>query len=193
MANYSKKKGGAKRTASSNKRFLTTIIFAFLGGYLFAWCDTPAMLKAFFQTKKPAEKRLAQPTNQVLPKPKFEFYTLLTQEKKAEPQLMKPVAVKPSAPPVPSAPPAPPIQASQSGYQYVLQLASFQRKEDAEQMKAKLTMQGLDVQIKAVTQQNGVWFRVVMGPFGTQQAAQKIQSDMVKREHISGIVRRMDA
>ncbi|MDF1646432.1 MAG: SPOR domain-containing protein [Legionellaceae bacterium] len=197
----------------SKKRFAIGIFFAFLAGYVLAWFYSPVVFTTAFQTflgggKTHAVNDLPAKTAS-LPKPKFEFYTLLTQEKavtEKAPLKSKPPAV--AAPMTPShqavqeaikapepvkAVSAEPLTAAEpSKYIYLLQLASFQRQEDAEQMKASLIMRGFDVNIKTATQQGGVWHRVVIGPFGSRQKAEKTQADIARSERISGIIRRVD-
>jgi cell division protein FtsN len=200
MATYPKKKSGTSRTRRqpipSKKPVWMGILLAFLSGYLLAWFYSPVALQSLFQIKQ-SKQLIAQPTANlaVLPKPKFEFYTLLTQEKAATPIQSKPAVTIP-VPPMNQVLKSEAVIAAQipaSKYAYIVQLASFQRQEDAEQMKAALIMRGFDAQIKTTTQQGSVWHRVVMGPFVSQQTAQKIQADIAKSERISGIIRRMDA
>ena len=121
-----------------------------------------------------------------LPKPKFEFYTLLTQEKTRQ----NPVT---SAAPSPKKIVAVEDEKAHAKRVYVLQLASFQRREDAEHMQALLIMRGFDVSIKTIKQEGAAWHRVMMGPFPSKLQAEKIQGAIVQSEQISGIVRRMDA
>jgi cell division protein FtsN len=201
MANYPNRKNSPRAVirSQSRKRFLIGVILAFVGGYALAWFYQPAKFTTWVQSHiegSKASQRLSDSSlkKAELPKPKFEFYTLLTQEK---------VSLKPKPSPV-----AAPIQipepekvaevvgkksATVSKYTYLLQLASFQRREDAEQMKASLIMRGFDASITAATQQGGVWHRVVIGPFTARLQAEKIQAEIVRSEHISGIIRRMDA
>ncbi|MCH9757346.1 MAG: SPOR domain-containing protein [Gammaproteobacteria bacterium] len=223
MANYQDKQHSRKQTRGvvtrrqSRQRFLMGIMVTFLGGYTLAWFYPPMVLTTWFQSYLGSHKYLQQPVKTAeLPKPKFEFYTLLTQEKaplkSKSPAVNEPTAtLEPVKIPEPikaveptraaesvkavdsvkNDVPAAPIQAL-SKYTYLLQLASFQRREDAEQMKASLIMRGLDASIKTATQQGGVWHRVVMGPFESRQTAEKIQANIAQSERISGIIRRVD-
>jgi cell division protein FtsN len=200
MANYSGRKSRHQKTPSavahqaSKRRFLMGTLFAFCVGYGVSWFYSPEMMLAFFQPKAPQVQPVIKTV--ALPKPQFEFYTLLTQEKaplKLKPAVVEPVVVAVAAPkPLPATiAVAPPV--TDSKYKYLVQMASFQRQEDAEQMKASLTMKGLQARINTIKQQGGVWHRVVIGPFGSRQAAEKTQSEVARSEHISGIIRRMDA
>ena len=215
MANYPNRKNtpNAVMRGQSRKRFLIGVVLAFLGGYILAWFYQPAKFTAWVQShleSNKASQRLSDSSAKTvkLPKPKFEFYTLLTQEKVplkskpspvAAPVVVPVAAVAPVAAPIKIPEPVKeakvvaPIAATASQDAYFLQLASFQRREDAEQMKASLIMRGFDTSIKTATQQGGVWHRVVIGPFTARLAAEKIQAEIVRSEHISGIIRRMDA
>ncbi|MDF1677825.1 MAG: SPOR domain-containing protein [Legionellaceae bacterium] len=217
MANYPNTKRNTGRSSvrmrkQSQKHFFMGLFLAFVCGYLAAWLYSPAHItkaaQLFFGGSQSLEV-LDGPSVKTadLPKPKLEFYTLLTQEKAALPA--KPVAVQPpvKAPVAPQQPKVPAaVVAPQSlkvesaaqvqpisKYTYLVQLASFQRQEDAEQMKASLIMRGFDASIKTAKQQGGVWYRVVMGPFPSRQKAEQIKSEIAQSERVSGIIRRMDA
>jgi cell division protein FtsN len=206
MANYPNKRNNIKRTPgvkprrASNKRFFMGMFLAFLGGYALACFYSPVALKTFFKPKALVTQPAINMNTAALPKPKFEFYTLLTQEKvvskiKSAPEKLVPEKLSPEK--LSYEQPGPEkivfTPESTSKYIYLVQLASFQRKEDAELMKANLIMRGFDARIKTASQQGSVWHRVVMGPFVSRQGAEKTQADIVKSEHISGIIRRMDA
>ncbi|MDX2346843.1 MAG: SPOR domain-containing protein [Legionella sp.] len=207
MANYPNKKSNTRRPPGavarrpSNKRFFMGIFLAFLGGYALACFYSPVALKTFFEPKPGVFQPTPTTAAAVLPKPKFEFYTLLTQEK----GVAKPIPVvaaavipiqlpdKTKTPEIAKASKLSEPTSPTSKHTYMVQLASFQRQEDAEQMKAALILRGFDASIKSITQQGGVWHRVVMGPFVSRQTAEKIQASIAQSEHVSGIIRRMDA
>lgn len=197
MANYSdRKKAVPVRPVlgSSKSNVVGLIALGFVLGYAFSWFYSPKLMTDWIQTHFNNPPAVEKPNIEVadLPKPKFEFYTLLTQEK-AKP-------VKTPTPPVMEAPRtvAAPVVASTVEIdthkkQYVLQLASFQRREDAEHMLAGLVMRGFEASIKSTTQQGAAWHRVVMGPFSSRLQAEKAQGTIAERERISGIIRRMDS
>jgi cell division protein FtsN len=87
------------------------------------------------------------------PKPRFDFYTILPEMEVKVPDW---ASANPSA--------APP-QVLEPG-SYVLQVASFQRFEDADKVKAKLALHGIvaDIQ-RVVINGNETWYRVRVGPF----------------------------
>jgi cell division protein FtsN len=128
------------------------------------------------------------------PEPEFDFYTILpnTEVKVPEAELAEPVepaapvqdarigapVVTPPAPaqatapvsaetPPVAAPPPPPAVT------YIVQVGAYQRVQEADQTKALLALQGISSAIQRITKEGqGVWFRVVVGPYATAQEAQ---------------------
>lgn len=84
-------------------------------------------------------------------KPRFEFYKILpgSEEPITEQQLQKDVQEKPS-----------------SKDKYYLQAGSFKNAEDAENLKAKLAMLGMEANVQSADlSEKGMWHRVRVGPF----------------------------
>ena len=146
-----------------------------------------------------------------LPKPKLEFYTLLANEQVGT---QAPVAMtQAQQPPLPAAlsqtapakvlplhaPLAPVVAATSAPVikkpsgSYLVQVASFRVSREAEHMKASLLMKGFDATIVTVRQQQVNWYRVMMGPFDSHAQAQQAQLAFARREHVMGMIRKMDA
>lgn len=153
-----------------------------------------------------------------LPKPKFEFYTLLASE---HTQVSAPLPSSTPAVPatqvvVQAPPPAnvpqvknPPVSvalaieaplkalpasvAAISKDGYLVQIGSFKRRQEAERMKASLTLKGFIVNIAQVTQQQTNWYRVVIGPFASRSQAETARTSLARSERIVGMIRKMDA
>lgn len=204
---------GKKKTTAHSLGFgkqLLLVFVAFLTGYLSASVFDAASLTSWVQAhwnsdrNKPLSK-LAQSTEpKALPKPKFEFYTLLTNEHAPEEATAKVPAVSaepaamaatPAQKPIPTTPvvtegkiAASPQVAKTSAYW--VQVASFQRKQDAERLKASLALQGFSGSITAVTQQQSQWYRVLIGPFVSQEEAKTAQRSVAQREHLAGMIRK---
>ena len=107
---------------------------------------------------------------ETLKKPTFEFYQRLPQMTVETP---KP-AVKAST--------------EKSSKSYILQAGSFQSFQDADSLKAQLIMQGLDVQIQSVKDQQGKsWHRVQVGPYNTNNSLSKAQ-DILANNNIPSIL-----
>lgn len=155
-----------------------------------------------------------------LPKPKFEFYTLLANEQAVSAQTAQPqpstAAIQPvkqsipqqeilaqnnkptiTAPTTPTVAVVPadkiPTYIAAGRDAYMVQVASFKNMQEATRMKASLLMKGFDVSITSSTQQHMTWYRVIIGPFASRAQAQQAQIAFAKREHIMGMIRKMDA
>lgn len=125
----------------------------------------------------------AQPEAEAeVPKPRFEFYTLLPQQTIEVEEDVEPVepAADVSKPPTAAAAPQP----------YFLQAGSFRQREDAERRRAELLLLGLEPKIEESTVDSGRWFRVSLGPFESHDtvskargllASQNIDSVLLKR------------
>ncbi|RUR08806.1 SPOR domain-containing protein [Legionella sp. km772] len=182
----------------------------------------------------------AKPKEQIPPKQKFEFYTLLANEKgvganqagtthgttatitnphqvtaaaansavaSATPQSARPItasvsstattrvavsqsnqaiSAQPKAVQVTTAKPVAPSR----GANFVVQVASFKARNDAEHMKGLLILKGFEVSVVPVSTPNqGNWFRVVIGPYPNRALAQKAQVILAKTERLNGMIR----
>lgn len=100
------------------------------------------------------EKNASSQVSAKTPKPRFDFYTILPEIETVLPQQeaareRKPVKKVPS-----------------ERLSYVLQAASFARFQDADRLKAKLTLNGLVPHIQKVTiEGKGEYHRVRLGPY----------------------------
>jgi cell division protein FtsN len=65
----------------------------------------------------------------------------------------------------------PPPEPSQGPYQ--MQCASFRSREQAEALKARIAFQGKEAMVREVSGKNGVWFKVVLGPYEKKRTAEK--------------------
>ena len=96
-------------------------------------------------------------------KPRFEFYNILpaTEEPVTEQQL-KQAAKQPT-----------------SQDKYFLQAGSFQNPDDADNMKAKLVMLGVEAAVQtAEVPQKGLWHRVRVGPFSNVDEMNRIRASL---------------
>lgn len=167
------------------------VLTSFLSGYLAAtvfdfaslsrWVTNNLLTKhAKQQIASPVAKKEKEPE---LPKPKFEFYTLLAKDR---------VPVAPSTPAkVITTQPETPVQAVESKEYYYVQIASFRNRQDAEHLKAELTLKGYDVNVTSTIQQQVSWYRVSVGPFKSRIDAEKIQLALAEHERIKGMLRKL--
>lgn len=61
---------------------------------------------------------------------------------------------------------------------YILQVGSFRASADAEQMKAKLALQGFAAQVQTVKVNDETWHRVRIGPVAGARKADEIRSQL---------------
>lgn len=120
------------------------------------------------------------------PPPKFEFYTLLPSSKeKIPPAVTMNGNAGPTAPVV-SLTKAPPVEQLT-----LLQVSSFRQYQDADNLKAKLLLQGFNANIEKLQDDNVTWYRVLVGPFAS--AAELTQSQQrLKTLHFDSIKATID-
>lgn len=100
-------------------------------------------------------------------KPRFEFYKVLTDKQDAA---VAP-ASKPADKPQPESKPV-----AVSGPQF-LQAGSFSSAADAEKLKARLAMMGIEASIQTATiPDKGVWHRVRVGPYKSADEMNKVRA-----------------
>lgn len=105
----------------------------------------------FAKTKRsePAPQKRSEP---VAAKPKLDFYTVLPEVETVLPDRHRAKPAKTERP--------------EEGVRYVLQAGSFASFQDADQLKAKLALQGVQAQIQKVTiEGKGDYHRVRLGPY----------------------------
>ena len=107
----------------------------------------------FASSKKSTDHEEKKPEAERLPKPKFDFYTILPE---FETVLPEPKSGKKTAK----------IEPPEVGVNYILQAASLANLDDADRLKAKLVLNGLDARIEKISiQGKGDYYRVRLGPY----------------------------
>jgi len=107
-------------------------------------------------------------------KPNFDFYTILPELEVAVPE--QELADKSKKP-----------QAANDRTQYTLQAGSFRDYKAADQLKAKLALQGIDANIKSVKVNSDTWHRVIIGPIH-EMAALTSTLRRLKQHNIAVII-----
>ena len=208
-----------KKSVRHHGRFsrqLLLIFVCFLSGYVSAsladLASVTDWIKAHLLSPQTTTNK-AKPAaiHAQLPKPKLEFYTLLTKDHQTpvEPTKVtgKPLTSNASSPSTTTKrhPISAPITsttvltkpslepAKNKKGSYFVQVAAFKNKKDAEKMRASWVLKGFLVTISVVHQNSTDWFRVNLGPFSSHPEAKKAQSSVARREHIIGMIREMDA
>jgi cell division protein FtsN len=174
-------KRGAKRPANERPpgswlSFVTGLgigLFGMLVGYL--WLQqpnqkptTPTEPTALESqpTAPPEEVSTAAPlASEQLSLPKFDFYKILPEIEVKVPE--EDLSAIHSSP-------APADSPAEAGAAFMLQVASFQNFDDADQSKAQLALQGVQATIqRVVINGQDVWYRVHVGPFPKLADAQR--------------------
>jgi len=170
--------GESQPRGKSFRMFMTGMFTGVFLSFLFYLYKLPALVEPGQEIAMAPEPEAAA----VIPKPRFEFYTLLPKQTmgvEEEVETVEPAADV-SKPPSPSAAPQP----------YFLQAGSFRQKDDAERRRAEILLLGLEPKIEESTADNGHWFRVSLGPFESHDAmarargllaSQNIEALLMKR------------
>jgi len=105
-------------------------------------------------------------------KPRFEFYKVLTDKSDAAAVAPAPAVAKPTA-------------KAAAKDNFFLQAGAFASADDAERLKAKLAMLGMEASVQAATlPDKTVWHRVRLGPYGSAQEVNKA-SELLKQNGVN--------
>jgi hypothetical protein len=96
-----------------------------------------------------------------MPKPRFDFYTLLPQQN---------IEVEVDSKDIQQA------RTNKEMDQFLLQAGSFRQSEDADRRRAELILLSLDAKVEETNGDNGRWFRVYIGPFQSRSKLAKARS-----------------
>ncbi len=76
-------------------------------------------------------------------------------------------------------------------YDYLLQVASFKSKKDAEALKIKLLLLNLEASLeKAKIESGGTWHRVIVGPFESRSLLAKARSTLISNNYSALLLKR---
>ena len=89
-------------------------------------------------------------------------------------------------------PPAPVMQKVAPKGAYLIQLAAFRARQDAEKMKATLVIKGFDVRVTASAPGSNNWYRVMIGPYASKDRATQALGSLAKTQHVTGMIRFVD-
>lgn len=113
-------------------------------------------------TKNKADpKSSATPGSATAQKPRFEFYTILPEMEVIVPAKEAKNAARAMAPGA-----------------YFLQAGSFKNMADADTLKARLALLGMEAKIEPVTVEDDTWYRVRLGPFKDMDQLNKMLGDL---------------
>lgn len=122
----------------------------------------------------------AQPAQQKIAPPTFDFYTML-------PKMAVPVngtnTTKIAAKSQAQSPTIDTTGAANDSLKYMIQIASFKNKQDADSLRAQLTLQGFTAKISLVKSGQSSFNRVWVGPFTALSQAQATQKQLISDHH----------
>lgn len=122
------------------------------------------------QAAKPASSSRNKQEQPQAQRPRFDFYTILPELEVAIPE-QELISDKKKPHPV------------EDNASYILQAGSFRQHTQADRLKAKLALQGIEASIQTVTINDGdTWHRVRVGPFSDIKTLNRIR----KRLHDAG-------
>lgn len=197
MARDYAKPAAAKKTQAKNRRLSlgrrTSPWVIFLSGAAVGVAATlAATLWRPHPAAPPAPTADAGPTPAGEAKPRFDFYTLLKESEVFVPEVTEPPLAKAVAPvdptkkadgersgekPVEKPPPEkPPVEKIEPA-EFVLQTGSFRARSDAESLRARLLLLNQKATIESAGAKPGeVWYRVMIGPFASQETLARARS-----------------
>jgi cell division protein FtsN len=127
----------------------------------------------------------SKPEQRNAPKPTFEFYTILPEMEVVIPdeEIVTPADDTPAKPPreTTTAP-------DHEQHSYVLQMGSFRKHQDADRLKAKLALIGIEADIQKVSINNrDTYHRVRSGPYRTQSQLNAVRR-LARENNINSLV-----
>ncbi|MCX7140188.1 MAG: SPOR domain-containing protein [Proteobacteria bacterium] len=184
------KPGAVAKKKSGGGTFLGIFIGIILGlgialGVTWYMNKTPI---PFLTKAKPPEKTVAEPgkaparpdekTTQQAEKPRFDFYKILpgTEEPVTEQQIKQ--AAKPGAP----------VE------NFLLQAGSFQNPADADNLKARLALLGVEAGVEPVNlAEKGTWYRVRIGPYSKIDEINRLRQTLAQNGIEASLVKVKDS
>jgi cell division protein FtsN len=174
------KKGRHKRSSSDGYRHWLWLISGFCIGTLLTalafyklFIEPKSATLAIEENQTPEE---VAPAESAAPTVQFDFYNLLPKLEVPLPESAKPKA------PVTTANVAEPetqTAAKSDTQEYRLQLGSFKNYPDADRLKAQLALLGIQLEIEAVTLEEGdTWYRVRTIPFPDRKSAEATKAQL---------------
>lgn len=143
--------------------------------------DKPADSPAAKNAANPIEKELQGHGVEAKPaaaaadaKPRFEFYKILPEAEETVPERQLKQAAQPSS----------------SQDKYFLQAGSFQKADDADNLKAKLAMLGVEASVQAADlPEKGIWHRVRVGPFASVSDSDRVRASLQQNGVQSSLIK----
>ena len=140
----------------------------------------PEAARAAEKNAKGVAPDKAGPAAKPSDRPRFEFYQILPGEKDAAPEREAKATPKAVPPPAPEAAPrpgsSPATPKPHTGDVYWLQAGAFSEEKEADNLRAKIALTGLEASVRSVaTADKGKLYRVRLGPYQSLDDANRIK------------------
>jgi len=164
-AQHNKRNKKSKQSKPPASKLLILFTLLVLAGMVFGlYTLTSVKPEAVTKPTAASSKKLA-PTPQKVSKPskeEYDFYSMLPESEVITPKVEEYSSKK--------------ADAAAQNYAYLLQAGSFRSAAEADKLRAKLLLDGLNVQTSKITNQNGsIWYRVMVGPFTSRSKLNSAQ------------------
>lgn len=107
--------------------------------------------------RTPQEAAVSPPTEEIAPARRYDFFSVLPEVERVVPE--QEIAERLAD------------RAAEPSLTYRLQVGSFRSEQDADALKAQITLLGLSVEVQTVSVDDETWHRVRVGPFDSARAA----------------------
>lgn len=127
----------------------------------------PTNLPAVVDEKQKADARSAKPGEKIEPGPiipQFDFYTILPEKEVVVPDYEIGTRAREER------------IGQGKGTHYILQAGSFKEFKDADNLKAKLALMGIESRVEKAKIGSAVWYRIKMGPFDQMSSIGSIRA-----------------
>lgn len=79
-----------------------------------------------------------------------------------------------------------------NSYKYYVQAGSFKKNSEADELKAKLTLEGFEAKIESTSKQGAMWHRVIIGPFASIDKALNQKTSLSKHNVKEALILKRD-
>jgi cell division protein FtsN len=139
----------------------------------------------------PEKSEKAEKSAKTSERPRFEFYQILPGDKEVTDREAKAAAKAPAAAVKPGSSPASPKP--HSGEIYWLQAGAFSEEREADNLKAKIALTGLEATVRPVAIPNrGTMYRVRLGPYQSVDDANRNKATLSQNGVAAAIIRTTD-
>jgi cell division protein FtsN len=148
--------------------------------------EKPASAK--LEDPKPVDPSVKSAATTGSEKPRFDYHQILSGGKEVTPKIDKNQKVIVNPAPVAAQPIEKPV-IEEPGTKYYLQVGAFNSETDADNLKARIALIGLQAEVKAATvQDKGVMHRVRLGPYKTHDDMSRARDGLTQNGLPSSVI-----